>query len=218
MARELADLPFARYLTPLEEEPEREGDYDCVHVDDRQLEHLGAEHVRFAESALSSLTVTRGSFRYGRFTDVWLRAVAWIGTDLSDTSWQDAEFVEGAFSGVDAGGAVLRRVRFEGCKFDSVNFRRAKLREVSFVDCVLRHTDFGDADLTTVSFPGSTLTDLSLTKTTMRKVDLRGATRIGIADGIEGLRGATVTPLQLMDLAPSFASALGITVAEESWP
>ncbi|MEV0032073.1 pentapeptide repeat-containing protein [Nocardia sp. NPDC050793] len=216
MARELTDLPFARYLTPLEEEPEREGDYDCVHVDDRQLEHLAAEHVRFAESALSSLTVTRGSFRYGRFVDVWLRAVAFVGTELADTSWQDAEFVEGALSGVDAGGAVLRRVRFEGCKFDSVNFRGAKLREVSFVDCVLRHTDFGDAELNTVSFPGSDLTDLSLNKTRMRKVDLRGATRIGVAEGLDGLRGATITPLQLMDLAPSFASMLGIIVADES--
>ncbi|WP_431951883.1 pentapeptide repeat-containing protein [Nocardia lijiangensis] len=215
MARELADLPFARYLTPIEEDPAREGDYDCVYVDDRQLDHVAAEHVRFAESALSSLTVTRGSFRYGRFTDVWLRAVAWIGTDLSDTTWQDTEFVEGALSGVDAGGAVLRRVRFEGCKFDSVNFRRAKLREVTFADCVLRHTDFSDADLTTVSFPGSTLTDLSLNKTRMRRVDLRGATRIGIADGLDGLRGASITPLQLMDLAPSFASALGITVADD---
>ncbi|SNY77023.1 Uncharacterized protein YjbI, contains pentapeptide repeats [Nocardia amikacinitolerans] len=215
MARELADLPFARYLRPFEGEPEREGDYDCVHVEDRQLEHSAAEHVRFEQSAFSSLTITRGSFRYGRFADVWLRAVAFVGTELADSSWQDAEFVEGALSGVDAGGAVLRRVRFEGCKFDSVNFRGAKLREVTFADCVLRHTDFGDAELNTVSFPGTVLTDLALNKTRMRKVDLRGATRIGVAEGLDGLRGATITPLQLMDLAPSFASALGITVADE---
>lgn len=215
MARELEALPFARYLRPFEGDLAVEDDHECVHVDGLEFDKPRAEHIRFGESAFSAVTFQRGSLRYGRFTDVWLRNAAWIGTELADTAWQDVEFVDGAFSGVDAGGAVLRRVRFEGCKFDYVNFRSAKLRDVTFADCVVRNADFGDADLTSVTFPGTALTELALNRARMRKVDMRGAARIGIAEGIDGMRGVTITPLQLMDLAPTFAAALGISVAEE---
>jgi uncharacterized protein YjbI with pentapeptide repeats len=211
---ELEDLPYARYLTPLESDLEPEGDYDCVHLTGADIDDIEASNSRFSETVFTSLAVNRGSLRFSRFTDVWQRNVRWVGTDLSDTSWQDVELRAGALSGVDAGGANLRRVRFEGCKFDSVNFRKAKLREVQFVDCVLRHTDFGDAELTKVTFPGTTVEGLLLNRARLQRVDLRGAAYLGIAEGLDALRGATITPLQLLDLAPEFAKAIGITVRD----
>ncbi|MFE7799673.1 pentapeptide repeat-containing protein [Nocardia sp. NPDC057440] len=214
MPRELADLPYASYLKPLEGPLEQEGDYDCVQVSGADIDDVEAGHARFSETVFTSLSINRGSMRYSRFTDVWVRNVRWVGTELADTSWQDAELIEGAMSGVDAGGANLRRVRFEGCKFDSVNFRRAKFRDVSFVDCVVRHTDFGDAELTNVTFPGTVVQGLLLNRARLKKFDLRDAVSIGIADGVDALRGATISSRQLMDLAPDFARAIGINVAD----
>ncbi|MEU2037161.1 pentapeptide repeat-containing protein [Nocardia niwae] len=214
MARELDDLPYARYLTAPDGDLEAEGDYDCVRVDGGVLDDLDVRHARFSESVFTSTTFTRGSLRYSRFADVWLRHVRWVGTELADTAWLDGEVVSGALSGVDFAGANLRRVRFEGCKFDSVNFRGAHLREVSFTDCVLRDCDFADAALTGITVPGSELVRLSLRNVRGAKVDLRGATALDITEGLDSLRGATITSLQLMDLAPAFARSIGITVLD----
>ncbi|WP_062981980.1 pentapeptide repeat-containing protein [Nocardia anaemiae] len=214
MPNELEDLPYARYLTRLEDDLEPEGDYDCVHITGADIDDIDAGNSRFSETVFTALAINRGSLRFSRFTDVWQRNVRWVGTDLSDTSWQDVELIAGARSGVDAGGANLRRVRFEGCKFDSVNFRKSKLREVQFVDCVLRHADFGDAELTKLTFPGTTVEGLLLNRARLKQVDLRGAAHLNVAEGLEALRGATITPLQLLDLAPEFAKAIGITVRD----
>ncbi|WP_167475639.1 pentapeptide repeat-containing protein [Nocardia arthritidis] len=214
MPHQLADLPYARHLAPFDGDLEPEGDYECVHVDGRTLEDLAAGNARFTQCAFTGLVVGRGSLRFARFADVWLREVRWIGTDVSDTAWQDAEMIDGALSGVDAGGTNLRRIRFEGCKFDSVNFRKSVLRDVTFVDCVLRHTDFGDAKLTNVTFPGTALDDISFAKAQLAKVDLRGATALGVTDGLDALRGATINHTQLLDLAPVFARHLGLVVKD----
>ncbi|MGN2639152.1 pentapeptide repeat-containing protein [Nocardia takedensis] len=214
MPADLDALPYARFLRPLSEEPESEGDYDCVHIDGVRWADPRVEHARFTESAFTDVTMTGGSLRHTRFADVWVRDTRWIGTDLADGSWQDAELIAAALSGVDAGGAVLRRVRFEGCKLDSVNLRRAKLREVSFIDCVLRDTDFGGATLSTVSFPGTRLEGLLVDNARLSAVDLREAAAIDIASGIPALRGARITPLQLMDLAPALAREAGILVGD----
>ncbi|MBH0780836.1 pentapeptide repeat-containing protein [Nocardia bovistercoris] len=214
MPGDLADLPYARFLEPLDGPPEPEGDYDCAHLHALELTDPDIGNARFGESAFTSVTLHGGTLRHSRFRDVWLRDVRWIGTEIADTTWQDVEFVAGALSGVDAGGAVLRRVRFEGCKLDSINLRSAKLHDVVFTDCVLRDVDFAGSHLRTVSFPGSRLEGLLLDKATLTSVDLRGATALDIADGLTALRGATVTPLQLIDLAPAFARATGIVVAE----
>ncbi|MEV0297364.1 pentapeptide repeat-containing protein [Nocardia sp. NPDC050710] len=214
MPRELADLPYARYLEPFHGELEPEGDYDCAHLSGIDVSDADVRHATFTESAFTDFAMNRGSMRHTRFRDVWCRDVRWIGTELADTAWQDAELIAGALAGVDAGGAVLRRMRFEGCKLDSINLRSATLRDVTFVDCVLRDIDLAGANLTNVTFPGSRLDGLLLNKARLTKVDLRGALGIGIADGLEALRGATVTPLQLLDLAPAFARATGIIVAD----
>ncbi|MFI9504017.1 pentapeptide repeat-containing protein [Nocardia sp. NPDC052566] len=211
MPNKLEDLPYARYLTPFEGELEPEGEYECAQISGVfEDAHIG--YARFSESAFTGVVATRGSMRFAQFADVWLRDVRWVGTDVSDTAWRDSEMIAGALSGVDLAGSQLRRLRFEGCKFDSVNFRKSNLRDVEFVDCVLRHADFADASLTNVRFPGSILDEITLSRAELTKVDLRGAHAIGIAEGMEALRGATITPGQLMDLAPAFARHFGIVV------
>jgi len=214
MPRDLADLPYARFLEAFDAEVESDCDYEGVHLDGATFEALDARGTRFTESAFTSVDFTAGAFRYGRFDDVWLRAVRFIGTNLGQSGWLNSEFVECALSGVEAVGAQLRRIRFEGCKFDSVNFRNAALQEVTFADCVLRDTDFGEATLRRVSFPGSRLDGIALHGAKLKDVDLRGAITLDLTAGIEALNGATISTPQLLDLAPAFARAAGIIVRD----
>jgi uncharacterized protein YjbI with pentapeptide repeats len=215
MSRALADLPFARRLQPFDGALESDEEYDNVHVSGREFDEPDCRGSRFVESALTELTVLRGSLRFSRFDDVWMRGVRLVGTNLGQSDWQDAELVDSAWSGVEIVSAGLRRVRFEGCKFESVNFRNSSLREVEFADCVLRDVDFAEAALRQVTFPGSTLQRLAVDRARVQDVDLRGARTIDIASGLDALRGATISYGQLMDLAPAFAQAAGILVRED---
>ncbi|MFJ4653939.1 pentapeptide repeat-containing protein [Nocardia sp. NPDC088792] len=214
MPRSLADLPYARHLERFVNELESDQDYDTVHLTEAELTEPDCRGARFTESALTEVTVMHGNFRHTRFGDVWLRGVRWVGTNLGQTGWQDAELIDSAFSGVEWVGAGVRRVRFEGCKFESVNFRNSTLQQVEFADCVLRDVDFGEATLRKVSFPGTTLLRLALHRAKLENVDLRGALALDIANGLDALRGATISTGQLMDLAPAFAQAAGIIVRD----
>ncbi|WP_328392936.1 pentapeptide repeat-containing protein [Nocardia sp. NBC_00416] len=214
MPRELTDLPFANLLEPAGA-VDVEGEYDCVRFDDVDLTDPDARHTVFDQCAFQSVRWDGGSLRGARFSEVWLHGVRITGTEMSDAAWLDAEIVEGAWSGVEASRAELRRVVFHNCKLDSVNFRGAVLTKVRFVDCVLRHVDLGGAKLNEVDFPGSEISALVVRDARLTKVDFRGAEALRVADGVGALRGAIVTPDQLLDLAPAFAASVGLLVEPE---
>lgn len=64
-----------------------------------------------------------------------------------------------------------------------------------------------------LGFRNCTVETLVLTGATLKDVDLRGAELRHIT-GIDYLRGATVSPLQLQELAAHLAEQMGISVAD----
>ncbi|QVQ51767.1 pentapeptide repeat-containing protein [Spiractinospora alimapuensis] len=212
--RGLLELPYAEFLEPWSGPPEREGEYDGVHMNDVTVDEVTADNARFVESALSAVTFAGGRLRHTRFNDVWMHAVRWSGTDMVRSVWVDAELVGNALSGVALFDSEMSRVTFFNCRFDVVNLRATTLRDVVFVDCLLREVDLAGAKFTRVSFPGSTLDKVHLSGATLTDVDLRGAESITLLDGAESLRGAVISPAQLVELALPFAHALGVKVAD----
>ncbi|MFI6284783.1 pentapeptide repeat-containing protein [Streptomyces sp. NPDC051018] len=212
--RTLSELPYAAHLTPFQGSLGRESDLDGVRLDGESFDGVDGGSVRFTESALSSVTFTGGRMRRGRFNEVWMHTVRFVATDLVETAWMDTEVIAGSLAGLELFSAEMNRVTFHHCKLDSVNLRASTLRNVSFVDCLLRDVDFAGARLDRVAFPGSTLEEARFARARMTGVDLRTAARLGIVDGAESLRGATISTVQMMDFAPVFAQALGITVAD----
>jgi hypothetical protein len=234
---ELSDLPYAGLLTPWTGPLEAEGDYDTVHFAARvfgepygagepgepgEPDGPGAGGVvppraagsRFLESALTDCALTGADLRRSRFNEVWISATRFTGGALAETDWLDCALVACSLAGVEAFGAVLRRVTFRRCKLDSVNLRSARLHDVVFEDCVLREVDFGEAVLDGASFPGTRLERVRLGRATLKQADLRGASALDLADGHDALRGALITSAQLLDLAPALALSLGITVKD----
>ncbi|GHC79451.1 pentapeptide repeat-containing protein [Streptomyces flavofungini] len=212
--RDLADLPYAHRLDVFAGELGREGDHESVHFDGDDFVDLDGGGTTFLECALSSVAVEGGRYRRARFTDVWTHQTRWVGADLAETQWTDCESGAGLLAGVELYGARLRRMVFHRCKFDSVNLRAAELRDVTFVDCLLRDVDFGGARLKGVVFPGTTLERVRFDNVTVDRADLSGAAALGIASGLDALRGATISVLQLMELAPALAELNGLRVAD----
>ena len=208
----LADLPYAGSLTLHQGDLSAGENYEGVHFDALVLDAPQAPGSQYLECAFTQVTIDDGQLRRARFNDVWLRGVRLTATELTDSSWIDATIIGSVAAGVIAHGSLLRQVTFRGCKLQGVNFRAATLTDVTFEDCTLREVDFGAATLRRCRFPGSQLHETDFSQVTLDKVDLRGA-ELGIIITPGSLSGATITPVQLADLAPLLAEHAGITVA-----
>jgi len=201
-----------RELIRFDGDLEPDEDYEGVRFAEATFDEAAAGGCHFLDCEFAGVSFGGGQLRKSRFTDVTLREVRFVATDLAETSWQDTALTGCALAGVQAFSAALRRVVFRDSKLDSVNLRQATVTDVAFEDCVLRDTDFGGATLRRVSFAGCTFTGADFTKADCTEVDLRGA-QLGITAGYESLRGVTIDSVQLVGLAPYLARHLGITVA-----
>lgn len=177
------------------------------------LSGQSAANARFLECTFQRCDLSDLRAPRARFAETGLYAVHGAGLDLAESTWQDC-VVQGARLGaVQLFGAELRRVRFEGCKIEFLNLRGATLVDCQLVDCQLVEPDFAEATLTTVSFEGSRLVSPDFGRARVKDVDLSTAELSG-PRGLAGLRGATISALQLIDLGPALAAELGITVAD----
>ena len=176
------------------------------------LSGSSAPNTHFLECTFQRCDLSELRAPRARFADTGLYAVHGAGVDLAESTWLDC-VVQGARLGaVQLHGAQLRRVRFEGCKIEFLNLRAATLADCAFVDCQLVEPDLSEAVLEKVDFDGSRLVAPEFGRARMKDVDLSGADLAG-PKGLAGLRGATVSQLQLLDLAPALAAELGIRVA-----
>jgi uncharacterized protein YjbI with pentapeptide repeats len=189
-----------------------ETDYDGE-VLTGDLSGQSAPQARFLECTFQRCDLSEVKLQGARFGDTGVYAVHGAGVDLAESTWLDC-VVQGARLGaVQLYGAELRRVRFEGCKIEFLNLRGATLVDCQFVDCQLVEPDLSEATLTQVSFEGTRLVSPELGRATLRKVDLSAAELLG-PRGLTGLRGATISAAQLIDLAPALAAELGIVVSD----
>jgi uncharacterized protein YjbI with pentapeptide repeats len=130
-----------------------------------------------------------------------------------DASWRDTLVAEARIGALLASGSAWDLVRLRGVRANLLDLRGARLTDVILEDCAIDELDLGDAELRSVRFEGCSIDDLAVEGTRLLDVDLAGA-RLGIVRGVAGLRGASITASQLVDLAPLLAVHLGITVRE----
>ena len=125
--------------------------------------------------------------------------------------WRDVEFQSSRLGSLEAFDAAWRGIRFTRCKLGYVNLRGAELLDVAFVDCTIDEMDLLDAAARRVAFEGARIGTLNTSGARLTDVDLRGAD-IGQVIGMEGLRGATISPDQLQLMAPALADLAGLVV------
>ncbi|TXN28129.1 pentapeptide repeat-containing protein [Lacisediminihabitans profunda] len=147
----------------------------------------------FVETRIERLDAPILAAPRSRFRDVVLQGSRIGSAEFYDASWQS--------------------VHISNCKLGFVNLRGAELRDVLFTDCTIDELDLGGAAAHRMSFVNTTVTSLDVTRAKLEHVDLRGAELRGLT-GIEGLRGATVNPYQVADLATVFARHFGIKIEE----
>jgi uncharacterized protein YjbI with pentapeptide repeats len=127
--------------------------------------------------------------------------------------WRDVA-VDGARLGsIEAYETSWQSVHFVGCKLSFVNLRGAELLDVAFTDCVIEELDLVATAARRVAFRGTRISRLNLQQARLEHVDLRGCD-LEAVDGLDGLRGVTISPAQLDLLAPLLAREKGLKVEE----
>ncbi|MET8555658.1 pentapeptide repeat-containing protein [Streptomyces sp. NPDC004959] len=191
-----------------------DGDYDGVEWRGDTLDEADGGGASFLDCVLRDCALGGTRLTRARFVDSRLEAVRGVGTRLAEATLRDVEVIDARLGGTQAHGAVLERVVVRGGKLDYLNLRGAKLKDVVFEACVLVEPDFGGASLERVAFVDCVVKGADFNKVTLKDVDLRQAAELGVAAGIGGLRGAAISPDQLIDLAPALAAELGMRVLD----
>lgn len=197
--------PFTGTLQP-------EQDYDGLSFQGLDLTGARGASSRFLECVLDGCDLTSAVLAGSRWSESTLRRVRGVGTDLSEASLLDVSVTDARLGALAAYGSTWRRVSVHGGKIEFLNLRGATLREVQFEDCMLVEPDFADATLRDVTFAGCTLVGAQLRGATLTDVDLSAA-RLVEPKGVTSLGGATISRVQLLELADAFADQLGIRVS-----
>ncbi|HWM39482.1 MAG TPA: pentapeptide repeat-containing protein [Streptomyces sp.] len=211
-------LPDLRAYEPTEESsagkgvPVLERDYDGVRFEDLDLGGTDGAGATFLDCGLYRCSLDDARWERARLLDSVLEGVSGVGTDLAGAELRDVELLDARLGGVQVHGAHMTRVLVRGGKIDFLNLRQTTLADVTFENCVLVEPDFGGATLERVAFPGCVLRGVDFSRATLTDVDLREAAELDIAAGVGQLTGAVISSVQLMELAPAFASEIGVRV------
>jgi uncharacterized protein YjbI with pentapeptide repeats len=136
------------------------------------------------------------------------------GALLSGARLERVELRRCRMSGVDLSRATLRDVLLDDCRIDQGNFRAATLDGVDAVDCDLREGDLYGAEVARSNLLRSDLAGADFSKCRLRRVLLHGSNLLGLKGGA-ALAGIIVSRDQVMSLAPSLVTALGIVVDDD---
>lgn len=174
----------------------------------RFFENMVVEASRFERTGLQAMRCSR----------LDMRDVEMLQCDLSNSIWDNWSgrriFASHCrMTGFSAPEGSLKEVCFQGCKLDLAAFRFAKLESVWFRDCVLKSADFSSSLLIQVEFEKCDLSDATFAKCQMTDVDFRSSS-IGQIKSVEGLAGAIVDSVQMLDLSNAMAQALGIVLRD----
>jgi uncharacterized protein YjbI with pentapeptide repeats len=197
-------IPFGGALGP-------DGDYDAIELRDRDLSGQSAENARFLDCRIVRCVLDAASLSRAQIAGSVLAEVRAHTLSAADSVWRDVAITGCRLGAVTGHGAQVTRLRVSGGKFDYVNLRDAALTDVVIEDCTIGELDLVGARLTRVTFERCRVGVLDLTRATLDRVDLRGADLAGLR-GLGHLRGAIITPAQLIELSQALAAHLGLTV------
>lgn len=190
-----------------------EDGFDGIIVAGQSLSGVDVTAADITESRCDNVDLTGAHLERLTVSDMQFVKCTFVGTSVSNSGWQRIEINNSLLVGVELQTSTLQHVVFHDCKIDTVNLRASKLQYVLFDNCTLTDLDLYSANLENVSFTNCKINKVECSSVAMRQVDLSKSTIEDIR-GISGLKGATISDEQLLQLSPYFASELGIKVAE----
>ncbi|MBM9458738.1 pentapeptide repeat-containing protein [Nocardioides sp. zg-536] len=185
-------------------------DLEGLRYDALDVAGLSLAGARLDGVHLTGLAADETDLSGARLMEVRLERVVLPVVRAERGQWRDVEVV-GRLGSVEAWEARWRSVHLVGCKIDYLNLRGAELLDVELTDCVVGELDASQATLQRVRLRETRVERLDVRGARLTDLDLRHA-GLGDIDGLLDLRGATLRPEQLLDLAPLLAAELGLRI------
>lgn len=188
-------------------------DWEAVHISG---DHTGldASHFSVTGCRITSARFTAASLRKVHFADCVIVDSDFVGAALAELHATRVELTRCRMSSVDAAGAQLRDVAFFDCKLDAANLRMTNWERCELVDCDLTEADLASAHMDGIHLFGCDLSWAELSKASLAGARLHGS-RLEGAKGVENLRGAVIGSDQMVPVALSLLTAIGITVDDD---
>jgi uncharacterized protein YjbI with pentapeptide repeats len=189
-------------------------DYEGLAFDDLDLggqPGIGASfrQCRLARCGLDAVGMARTSWSSCLLVDAHGATV-----DVADSTWREVIVRDARIGALSGPGASLTHVRIRGGKIDYLVLAGSRLRDVAIEDCVVGELDLAGAEVRNLTIEGGVVDVLDVNAARLAGLDLR-RTRLGAVRGVGSLRGAVMTPGQLIDLAPMLAEQIGIRIEPE---
>ncbi|RKR87445.1 uncharacterized protein YjbI with pentapeptide repeats [Micromonospora pisi] len=186
--------------------------------------------------------ITEESWSGSRLYETRIRSSQLTGVDASNAAWEKVTLHGSVFERVDFSNAelsdvVVERCVFSGCRLTGTHFIGATLKNVVFencrldfaalrdvagtgpvalVDCILTEASMANCRLRELVLRGCRLDRLEFEGCDLRGADLRGNELADILGALGNLRGVTLGPEQLADLAALAVRDLAVTVRVET--
>jgi uncharacterized protein YjbI with pentapeptide repeats len=177
---------------------------------DQRANGVSFDSVRLAGVDLSGSRLEHLSVVNGVLAGCNLANVHGASARLSRASVQTSRL-----TGMVLSEATLTDVTLRGCRADLASFGFSRLQRVTFEDCLLAQTDFIDARLHSVRFHDCDLSGADFRGAELKDCEFRRCELTEI-DGVTSLRGASLEWPAIVELAGTWAAALGIAVLDDT--
>lgn len=173
--------------------------------------------VDLAYSSLEQCTVTADAdsvdLSGATLIDVEIIGARIASLRLRDANIRRLRIAGGRVGTLDLSGCRIDELAIDDVRIDYLNLGGARAVDLDISNCGIRTLDMPQAELTRVRFAESTSEEVDPRGLRAKDVDLRGLDAGGFLDA-NSLRGTTLSGFQVQQLAPLFATGLGIQVKD----
>jgi uncharacterized protein YjbI with pentapeptide repeats len=187
-----------------------------VEVDDAlvsDVDFTQATRININASRMQRVTLTGAILEKLELTDVVCDRIEGAALGTYKANLFRVGMTDCRFTGAEFAESYIEDCLFRNVKFDGTGFRFAAFKRVRFEQCIVRGADFSNAKLAHVTFSGCDFEATNFTSATCNLVDISSEDILQVK-GLLGLKGATISAEQLIQLAPLLASELGFEVKE----
>ena len=189
---------------------ERHGDHLRARIGGLNGE-VDASHAALTECTVAASSVDRLNITGATLVDVEFDALRATSVHGADARLRRVRLTGGRIGTLDLGAAGIDEVELRGIRIDYLSLGGAKVEDLLVADCTIETLDLPQATLTRVRFENTRAGEVDTRGMRADSVDFRGLDAAAYLD-VASLRRVTLTPWQVEQLAPAFATALAIDV------
>ena len=184
---------------------------DGLRFEGTDLDGRDLAGVTLNECRLDGVSAHEADLRASTLVDVAIDRLSAPILSAPRSTWRNLVVLGSRIGSAELYESTWRSVHFVNCKIGYLNLRGASLLDVRFSGCVIDELDLGGATAERLDFQTTETRVVDVTRSRFTNVDVREL-QFRQVNGLEGLKGATMTELQVAELAGVFAAHLGIVV------